>query len=193
MLLAHRHRVSKLPKREARNAERNSTYPGMISGVLRDGRVLLCRREDLARLLQRLPGLVAARASLHAGLGLAHPLGHRLVAILGRGGHLRGRPFLALLHDARRHGLRALLQALVRGSLLWATALQREDLRGAASSLRVLPADGRARRVVGALAAVGGAARLGLVRDRALQAGDSSGARRIGLLRGGPRARQRRA
>merc|ERR1719183_3027604 len=118
--------------------------------------------ENLPRLLERLPGVRAALPSRHAGLSLAHPLGYRLVAVLRGGSHGRSLPLRALLHDARRHGIGALLEADVRGRLLRPAALEAEDLGGAAGTLGVLAADALAGLVVGALTAVGGAAGLGL-------------------------------
>merc|ERR1719378_1617636 len=151
--------------------------------------VLLDSREDLALPLELLPGRLAAFAGLHARLRLVHPLAHRLVAVLGGGRHLRGRVLGALLHDAGGHRLGALLEADVRGRLLRAAALEREHLGGAAGALGVLPTDALAGLVVGALAAVRGAARLGLAGDGALEARHARGARRVGLLRRSHRAR----
>merc|ERR1719506_130106 len=115
-----------------------------------------------ALLLLHQRGLGAALLGrLDGGRRLLPPNRHRLGAVLARGAHLRVRCLVVDgVHDAWGHGVRALLNADVRGRL---AAGHLRDARHAARVLGVLTADASARGVVRALPAVARTADLRLL------------------------------
>merc|ERR1719321_1557967 len=109
---------------------------------------------DLASSLKGVPGRTTSLAGLHSGLSFLHPLRNSLVAVLSSRSDFWHLERDTLLHNARRHGINALLQAHVGWRLGRTTALKVQNLAQAACVCGILTTNLVTLGVVRALATV---------------------------------------